>query len=116
MYGYGAPNPYPHSSNPFMSNPLLMLMMSMGNQDFNPDEGNGILHPVYLSPLAMHKLEQSVPPFEDPDLLDAKQGNIYCTKGATISCGDSGKKIETAKGLKELQIPEKISCFVGCAS
>ena len=35
MYGYGGPNPYA-SSNPFMSNPLLMIMMGMGNQPINP--------------------------------------------------------------------------------
>ena len=91
----------------------------MGNQDFNPDEGNGIIHPVYLSPLAMHKLEQSVQ-FKDPGLEDAQEGNMECSKGATVSCMDSGKqeKFVDAQGIitvRELQVPEKISCFAGCA-
>ena len=116
MYGYGSsPNPYRYSSNPFMSNPLLMIMMAMGNQDINPYQGNGLIHPVYISPLMMHKLEQSVPSFKDPALQDAQQGNMDCTKGATISCTESNKDIQTMNGPKPIQIPEKISCFAGCA-
>ena len=122
MYGYGhglgGPNPY--ASNPFMSNPLLMIMMGMGNHPINPYEGNGLLHPVYISPMMMHKLEQTVPPWEDPDLADAKEGNLECQKGATVSCMDSGQQSKTVSPegvwkVRELQIPEKISCFAGCA-
>ena len=81
----------PYYQNPFFSNPLLMIMMGLGNQNINPYEGNGLLHPVYVSPLVMHKLEQSVQ-FKDPRLEDAQKGNMECTKGATVSCMDSGKQ------------------------
>ena len=114
MYG----NPY--YQNPFLSNPLLLLMMGINNQPMNPYEGNGLIHPVYISPLMMHKLESTVPEWTDPAFDNAKAGNLDCDKGATVSCMDSGKqtKTTTPEGVvkvTDIQIPEKISCFADCA-
>eukprot|EP01083_Nonionella_stella_P134022 407723_1 len=97
------------------------MMMGLSNQDMNPYEGNGLIHPVYVTPLMMRKLERSVPEWTDPQLDNAKEGNMECVQGATVSCTDSGKKIRTVDPqtgeikLKDAQIPEKISCFAGCA-
>eukprot|EP01084_Bolivina_argentea_P132023 232975_1 len=111
-------NPYYH--NPFMMNPLLMMMMQINMMPMNPYEGNGLLHPVYISPMMMHQLEQSVPAWKDPALDNAKEGNMDCIHGATVSCADSGQKAKTVDTMgqiqiKEMQTPEKISCFAGCA-
>lgn len=105
--------------NPFLQNPLWMLLHA-SLKPMDPFEGNGLLHPVYISPSMMHELEQSVPPWQSPSLINAQQGNLECDHGATVSCADSGKQTRTfspqgVAQLKDTQIPRKISCFAGCA-
>ena len=114
MYGMA------YNHNPLLHNPLLMMLMGMQNQPINPFEGNGLLHPVYITPVMMHQLEQSVPATKDLALDNAKQGNLDCEQGATVSCMESEKEIKeyTADGktiISKPTIPEKISCFAGCA-
>ena len=102
------------------NNPVLMMMMGLQNYPSNPYEGNGLLHPVYISPHMMHQLEQSIPEWKDPSLDNAKAGNMDCLVGATVSCTDSGTTARVIDNgipkIKEVQIPQKISCFAGCAS
>jgi len=67
----------------------------------NPYEGNGLLHPVYITPLMMHQLEQAGPQWTDPNMENAKAGNLFCDRGLTVEC--DGPK------------PAKAVCFAGCA-
>jgi len=105
--------------NPFLQNPAMTVMWAMSHRPINPYEGNGLLHPVYISPMMMHKLQQSVAKPTDPALDAAKAGNMYCDNGATVSCADTGKQVkvqsETGPQVVKAILPEKISCFGGCA-
>ena len=61
--------------NPFIHNPLYFMMDAM-TRPMNPYGGNGLLHPVYITPLMMHQLEQAGPKWESQTLSDAKAGNM----------------------------------------
>lgn len=76
-------------------------MLDAMTRPMNPYDGNGLLHPVYITPLMMHQLEQAGPKWTDPSLDNAKAGNLYCHEGLTVEC--DGPK------------PSKIVCFAGCA-
>ena len=122
--------------NPYMMNPMMMNMQLMHfmlemnpyfkllTMKFNPLGGNGIFHPVYVSPFLMHQLENGAPEFVDPDEQAARRGNKACSQGATITCADTGKKVRYRPNplnrndvrLREDIIPEQIACFAGCAA
>ena len=105
----------------------MMLMMDpyyhLATLKFNPLGGNGLFHPVYVSPYLMHQLEHGAPEFIDPDEQAARQGNKDCNTGATVSCVDTGKKVSYRPNplnhndirLKDAVVAEKVSCFAGCA-
>jgi len=83
-----------------MMNPLWMMMEAM-TRPMNPYGGNGLVHPVYVTPTMMHKLERSVPEWKDPSEDNARAGNMDCGEGLTVEC--DGQSVE------------KILCFGGCA-